>query len=582
MQEDKKMKKHFKGLSLLLAATTIAACGFSACGDSSLKNVSPETIVIKVRKAGFGTDWLYTLKAKFEEVYKEEGYKVKIMTPDNSIKDAAVIRELALGHKKTKVDLYITSGVTPEMVGVNGDYGVLVEDIYDDVYNQPAISYDGTEEDVKIIDKLSDDVDPYMKDSTGAVYAYNWAQTSGGLVVNTKALAKYGLEIPKTTNEMFDCFQQIYLGNEVNGNKSCYQTGIYPLTYIADGNGYAMCAMFSMIAQYDRDFFDKFWSFQKEDAEGAKLNLSDAECWALYEDPALLEMLKIAYQAFDLRIAAPGSLDNDVDQAQSQIMGGSDENAVFMFNGDWMLNEVKGDYKKFLHDIDFVNFPVVSAVGVRQFGAGTKYNLSDADCDKLLSYIIGLVDQNMDLEDIIADVQTNKGITLDEEDALAIAKTRGLSYSRGMEHVAYVTKGTPKKDIVMKFLRMMCSNDFGATFNEKANGASPYCPIENTTSPYKFVRNASKIPVNQYFSLVSLATGATGYRQQLKLNGLFISASHLCDYIYETSTATIYNEKNATLNGKTIQVYADAALAFINNEAAQVKKDWSKYLKNLK
>lgn len=563
------MKKSTKAISLLLSALC-AFSGLAACGGSGNNvEVDENTITIKCRRAGFGTDWLYELKSQFETAYKAEGYKVNILTPDNSIKDDTLVKELALGYNETKVDLYISSGVTPDKVGAAGDYGILVEDLSDLVYNQPAIAYSGADESDKVIDKISSDVIPYMTDINGIKYAYCWAQTSGGLVVNTRKLEKYGLTIPKTTNEMFDCFDKIYRGHNSIGNS--ISSGTYPITYIPGGNGYGVVFLHTLMAQYDIDFFNEYWSFQT--AEGTVL--SDEECQAMFKDQDILEMLQVAYRTFDMKIAAPGSLSQTVDQAQAKIMGDMD-GAVFMFNGDWMLNEVKLNYGDVLHDIDFCNFPVISALGTKLFGTGTAYNLSEEKCDELLSYMVGLVDENKDIADIIADVKANKGIEVSEADAKEVARARGVTYSRGVEHVAYVTKGTPKKDIAALFLRMMSSDDFGGTFSRTANGTSPYSAQVNTTSPYKFVKNASKVPANKYFSLVSLFNGAKGYRRQLNINSIFTTQNHIPDYISSKSTATIYNE-DCSLNGNSLNVYTTAAQNFVNEEYANVVKNWQQY-----
>lgn len=577
------MKKTTKAISLLLSALCVCT-GLTACGGGkgnggggAVKD-DAKTINIKCRKAGFGTDWLYELKGKFEAVYAAEGYKVNILTPDNSIKDDVLIKELALGYNATKVDLYISSGATPDKVGEKGDYGVLVEDLNEVVYNQKAIAYDGTEEEKTVAEKLSGDVIPYMTDSYGKVYAYNWAQTSGGLVVNTRKLANYGLEMPKTTNEMFDCFEKIYCG--YNGIPSSMETSTYPITYVpgtAGGSGYALCFTHTLVAQYDIDFFNQYWSYQKTNENGETVNMTDEECFALYDNPALLEMLKVVYKTFDINLAAPGSTSQTVDQAQAKIMGDVDD-AVFMFNGDWMLNEVKLNYPDELNDIDFCNYPVISAVGTKLFGANTAYGFDDAKCDELLSYIIGLVDANKTIEEIIADVAANKNVTITEAEAKEVARARGVSYSRGVEHVAYVTKGTTKLDMVSLFLRMMSSDDFGTTFNNVANGTSPYYAQENTTSQYKFVRNASKIPTNNYFSLISLSTGARAYRKALNRNSAFITdGGNLPSYVSEKSRTSIYTEDGKKKADANESVYATAAQTFLTNELNDLRKNWQNY-----
>ncbi len=565
------MKKSAKTISMLMSV--LIACGslaaFSGCGGGGPIKADTKTIVVKVRRAGFGTDWLYELKGKYEAAYAEEGYKVKIMEPDNSIKDNTLIQELALGYEATNVDLYISSGATPNQVGELGDYGVLVEDIEESVYNKTAISYDGTEETKTVREKLGEDVLSYMTDSNGKIYAYNWAQASAGLVVNTRKLAKYNLEIPKTTNEMFDCFDKIYCG--YNGIENSVESGTYPITYISGGNGYGVCFLYAMMAQYSVDDWNTFWSFQTTNENGEKVNLSDEECQELFDDPMLEEMMKVAYRAFDLTIAAPGSASQGVDQAQAKIMGDTDD-AVFMFNGDWMLNEVKLNYEDELGDIDFVAFPVLSAVGTKVFG--DRYD--DATCEELLSFIVDLVDENKSIEEIVTAVKQEKGKDITEDDAMAIAQTRGVTYARGPEHVAYVTKGTTKMDMVSLFLRMMASDDYGETFSRTANGTSPYCAVENTTSQYTFVKNASKIPANRYYSQVSTFGGLKGYRGQSTLTGIFTTEGHIPDYITSSSTASIYTDEG-TRNGETIAVYEMAAKTFLEKEKANVKLNWKDY-----
>lgn len=574
------MKKNKRAIALLLSALLTAGSvgSLAACGSSAPK-VSETTIVVKVRDAGFGTDWLYELKGKFETAYAEQGYKVKIMTPDNAIKGTVLLQELALGYNSTKVDLYISTDANPDNVGEEGNYGVLVENIEESVYNQKAIAYDGTEEEKTVREKIRPEAVPYMTDSHGELYGYSWAQTSAGLVVNTRKLEAYGLEIPKTTNEMFDCFDKIYCG--YNGVENSIETGTYPITYISGGSGYGVVFLYALMAQYDINEYNKFWTFTTTDETGATVQLSDEACQELFDDPMQLEMMKVAYRTFDWIIAAPGSLAQGVDQAQSKIMSDNMDDAVFMLNGDWMLNEVKLNYANKLNDIDFVNFPVISAVGQKVFGAGTAYNFDDAKCEELLSYIVGLVDENKDIDEIIAAVKEEKGVDIDETDAKEVARARGVTYSRGMEHVAYITKNTPKKDIASLFLRMMSSDDFGETFSRTANGTSPYCAKENTTSPYKFVRNASKIPCNQYFSLVSQFAKVKGYRGEIggKLLEMYTTRSHIPDYINAESTATMYTE-DGTRNGKSESVYTEAAEKFLANEKANVINKWKDYLKN--
>ena len=194
----------------------------------------------------------------------------------------------------------------------------------------------------------------------------------------------------------------------------------------------------------------------------------------------------------------------------------------------------------------------------------------------MLSFIVDLVDENKSIEEIVTAVKQEKGKDITEDDAMTIAQTRGVTYARGPEHVAYVTKGTTKMDMVSLFLRMMASDDYGETFSRTANGTSPYCAVENTTSQYAFVKNASKIPANRYYSQVSTFGGLKGYRGQSTLTGIFTTEGHIPDYITSSSTASIYTDEG-TRNGETIAVYEMAAKTFLEKEKANVKLNWKDY-----
>ena len=195
----------------------------------------------------------------------------------------------------------------------------------------------------------------------------------------------------------------------------------------------------------------------------------------------------------------------------------------------------------------------------------------------MLSCIIDQVDANKDIDEIIAAVKAEKNIDVAEDDVKEVARARGTSYSRGVEHLAYITKGSPKKDIASLFLRMMSSDDFGKTFSQTANGATPYY-AEEINSEYAFVRNASKIPANKYFSLISLSTGARGYRSDMNLQSMFTTQSHLPDYISSKSTASIFTG-DAKLNGESIAVYSNAAKNLITEEVSNLKRNWETYKK---
>ena len=561
----RKIKKALTtAISLVLA---MGSSGFlSACNQEKTIN-NATTVNIKVIEQGFGTDWLYELESKFETAFASEGYEVNILEPSPDYSGTTIINELYNGYEDSGIDLYITS-VQPENVGINGTYKkVLVEDIRETVFNQPAISYDGTEEDIKISEKISSDIVPYMCDSTGAMYAFNWAQSAAGMAVNTKKLAKYGItELPKTTNEMFDVFEKIYLG--ANGQKDSETTKIFPITYFSGANGYQVCMLMTWLAQYDPDFYQRFWTM--EDGNGAMKNNG----YEVFNNEAITQMLTLAHRTFDQNISAYGSTTQNLDQAQAKIMQ-ENTGAVFYAVGDWMLNEVKLNYRNNLHDIEFMNFPMNSALGTKLFGAGTSYNLSNEQCEAVLSYIVGLTDENKTEAEIVAGVQTKFGVQISETDAERVAKARGLYYSRGIEQTAYIAKDAVGKTVAEKFLRMMASEDFATTFSAYANANTPYTKTENTTSEYKFVKQASSIAVNNYVNVIS--HHAQGFRKSLDLTSIFLTVSHIPQAISTNDDLlSIYADGKKSGNG--LDVYLTAAKAMQKKEYDNAKNNWTNWL----
>lgn len=570
--KNNKFKKGLACVMSLFCSLSMAACG-GGHGDKVVDD--GKTINVRVFKGGYGADWVYELADNFEKAYANEGYRVNILKPASDMRGSVALSEIAQGVGSTGVDLYITGNVDPEMVGVNNEYSqnkALVEDVEEIVLNQKPISYDGTEENVTIKEKLNSEILPYLKDSTDTYYAVPYINTAAGFVVNTRKLATYGLDLPKTTNELLDCFSKIYLG--FNGVENSEKSGVFPITYVPGvENGYSVCWLVTMLAQYDLEEFYQFMSMETVDEQGVATAMRE-DGYKVFGYQGIEEMLTVAYAGFDPNIAAYGTTTQVLDQAQAQIM--KDGGAVFMCNGDWMLNEVKLNYKKYLNDIEFINFPVVSALGTKLFGNGTSYNLSDDKCDELLSYIIGLVDEQKTIDEIVSAVKTNKQVTIAAADAQEIAAARGVYYNRGTEHEAYITKDSPNKDIAALFLRMLASDDCAATIAEYANASSSYAKTENTWTQYKFTKQASKVTTSQYAVVVRGEN--SGFRKSLQISPLFTSVSHIPSKIAQQAFS-IYDGKGGLIAGKTYADYRTQAIAMQNTEKTKAEQSWTTWVK---
>jgi hypothetical protein len=501
-----------KAISLLLSLATVfgmstlGACTTTTGGNNNVV-VDDKTINVRLYKAGYGDTFLYKFKEKFEEVYAAEGYKMNILNPTYDSMGPLMVQEMARGYDNTKIDLYITAGIKPNMVSNLGEYGEVAEDLTETVYNKSVIGYDKAEAAGTIKGMVEDTyLMPYVTADNGKMYGFCWAQASAGMVVNRTKLETYGYtELPRTTKEMFSMFDKIY--------ETSSTTKTYPITYnlsnLSGGaSNYQDTAFHTWLAQFGVEEFNEFATMQTKNGS-TRVDLEDGT--EVFKNENIKTCLKAFAQLMDFKYAAYGSATQDLDQAQGLIMKSSAKgnNAVFMPNGDWFLNEIKANYSN-LDDIDFMNFPVISDIGVKYFGVNTKYALNDDKCDELLSYICKLVDENKTISEMKSAVLAEKQIELDDSDIQAIASIRGLTYSRGADMVAYVTKGSTKKDICSLVLRMMASEDYAKTFVEHSNVSTPYAKVRSQSN-YKFVQSTNALTSNNYYDAVTFLVGGLRY-----------------------------------------------------------------------
>ena len=552
-----------KAISLLLSLATVfgmstlGACATTTGGNNNVV-VDDKTINVRLYKAGYGDTFLYKFKEKFEEVYAAEGYKMNILNPTYDSMGPLMVQEMARGYDNTNIDLYITAGIKPNMVSNLGEYGEVAEDLTETVYNKSVIGYDKAEAAGTIKGMVEDTyLMPYVTADNGKMYGFCWAQASAGMVVNRTKLETYGYtELPRTTKEMFSMFDKIY--------ETSSTTKTYPITYnlsnLSGGaSNYQDTAFHTWLAQFGVEEFNEFATMQTKNGS-TRVDLEDGT--EVFKNENIKTCLKAFAQLMDFKYAAYGSATQDLDQAQGLIMKSSAKgnNAVFMPNGDWFLNEIKANYSN-LDDIDFMNFPVISDIGVKYFGANTKYALSDDKCDELLSYICKLVDENKTISEIKSAVLAEKQIELDDSDIQAIASIRGLTYSRGADMVAYVTKGSTKKDICSLVLRMMASEDYAKTFVEHSNVSTPYAKVRSQSN-YKFVQSTNALTSNNYYDAVTFLVGGLRY-DVMKTFDSFPEIDNL--------PLTAHN------NVKSYDAFAES---IYNDSITKITALWTEYKKN--
>lgn len=560
----RKSLKAFAILTVILLSVLL----ISACSRETIISDS-KTVNVRLARLGYGTSWAYKLKDKFEELYKEQGYKINILTPSSDISGSVVSNELMMGGNG--IDLYLAGPVGINSVIRDGNY--YVEDLTDIVWNKPAIRFDGTEEEINIIDKVL----PGMIDSAeynGRLYSFFYTAGATGLAVNKHKLSMYGLSYPMTTNELFKCFDKILTGSGTSMGNSL-TSGIFPHTFISGNTGYPLFMQYTLLAQMMG--YENFIRFQQLVDENGELRLTDG--YLAQNDPALLKVMEVMYRMFDQNYATFGSTTQNVGQAQASMMR-HDSGAVFMINGDWMLNEVSLNFPNQLENIDMIPIPIISALGKTLFGQNTTYNLSEEQADEILSFIARKFDEGLTAQEIITLVQSEKSITLQVADVERVMEARGTYYTKGIEHNVYITKNSQSKDVAALFLRMLASDDNALLYTNEANAASPFAETASL-SEYDFIKNSVRMAYGNGAKTIHRYSFKGLRKDILVLEGIMYPQTGLfLSLAIANQQISMYSFSDLSKTGNE-SVYLNAATTRFNNEVAYMQNNWNIWMSAL-
>ena len=527
----------------LLMVLSLGACGNKSRGDNIIDD--EKTLNVKIRKAGYGTTYIDALAEQFEKTFEAEGYKINVLPAREDLTADNVYRDI---YSKSGIDVYFASDLDAQKA-VAGDYGVTFADITESVYNQKAIKFDGTEESSTILEKVSG---YYIGEAmyNGKYYAMPYAASIGGMAVNTKALADYNLDLPRTTNELIKC------GDEIM--KKATSTDVYPFTFALSGNNYVVGSFTTWFAQYSGlDEYNQFMSFA--DAQGNTLT----NFYEVFEYDGLEKALEVVYHVYDPMTAAIGAANQEFSVAQSQIMKGD---AVFMCNGDWMLNEEYDRFTKLVDDVTFIKPPMISALGEKLFGAGTSYGFDSEKCDKVLSAIVKYADQNKLAEEIKPLVDAELQVNIQLADVETVCVRRGyvrLNLNAGL----VVSENSTKKELAATFIRFCCSEEAGKLFSAKSRSSSPWALDDPIESDLKWIKSVNDILANPYGKQIISDTKAK--RKQLSITYLPKLGEYFAATIFEQGVSK-YDE-DLKLSGDD-SVYATAARNAVEAEYSNAKK----------
>lgn len=514
------MKKRFKMFFPLLIAS--AALIVSGCGKNARK-IEENAINVKLLLGGYGKKWMENLISKFEEVYKDEGYKINLVNPNKQIDGNAVYNELLSGYNKKKIDVYFTGSLKPTRCVDNGN--ILVEDITESVYNQKAIGFDGKEEDKTVLEKLDSSFGKEWYQYEGKAYGFFYMKSIGALVVNREKLASFGFnELPVTSNQFLNQIHYITSQN-LKG-----QTKIKPLvstTASGGTTGYATVMMNSWFTQYSGlDAWNTFWSMNNSDG-----TYNTATGYNVFNDPGLEKAGELLFNAYDYSNFVTGSKSYSISDAHNSLMA-KDTGGVFVFDGDWALNETAADFPSNddLRKLSFINVPIISALGTKLWGT----LITDENvCDQVLARVAVLSDEGKEVSEIKATINSEFGYELSDESILEVCKARGVYNNRGVETGnAYLAKGISDKhkEIASKFFRMIASDDFSKMYFSTSRCFSPYSKvIEEGAELLPFNNGHSQIATHKYASVIWPMT--TGLRA--KIGGTLDRMYPLVQYFHQ-------------------------------------------------
>lgn len=573
----KKIKKAIAGIIVSALAFT-ATFSFTGCFRKEKLVRDEKTINIRACIGGYGDSWLRALADKFNEVYADKGYKANVLASSTDLEEKVAMKELYT--KDDWADLYFVNvnNTMSQFTAEGGEYGQLVADLTDTVWNNTAINFKGEEESGKLISEkmrvsLPDDV---LK-VNGRVYGFNTSNDIGGMIVNTAKLAKYGVNrIPKTTNELFKTFELIYTGDAARNIKGSLESQIYPVTFLGGDNGYpihfvtAWQAQYAGIADYER-----FYGYTDENG---KEMIDDGYKVYGKENVSLEKMLEAMFNMYDKSFVALGSNNNTIDTAHTKLM--SDKGgAVFMSDGNWAYNEIITNYQERIENLAFANVPVLSAVGVKLFGKQTAYGFDDDLCEEILSLVIDKTDEGKTAEKIIEEVKTEKGLILNEAEVTEVMKARGIYCSRSsLAAGAFVAEKSKVKEICYLFLRMFASDDNATLYNRECNGFTAYMSDFSQAKDTTYNKQCKAIVESKYATPVWM--NATDLRLKVGHNNLIFPNSDL-SFVSKIigKGSTIYKDGKKTGDKSLYTKNADEMLAEVRKYA---EEHWAEWIKDVK
>ena len=542
---------------MMIVMTLASAFAVTGCKTEDKKSKDPNTINVLISKAGYGTTFIYDLKEKFEAAYAEEGYKMNVLNPMTDLHSNIMIQDIYSGNG---ADVYFP-GTVALLQAVDGDYGVMVEDI-SDIYDMQPLNLDGTEEQGQTIKEKVQWIDHVINDDiayNGKYYTIPWTVQGAGMAVNMNVLGdEYGYtmdQIPVTTKELFD------ISDNMMEN---IMLGAAPYTFSLKSNGYCSGTENNWFIQYEgQESYDEYNGFINTDGswrdcivKGCDGSNCNGHAYDVFKKEGLIEMLAASYELFDPARQTNGVASQDFKAAQAQFCAGK---SAFYFVSGWMLNEQVGMYAEEMKNIHFVRIPVISALGPKLdlCGKGHVEKAAEcfedcAECEALLSTII----RGFDAHKSAQEVSSITGVSVEKVERVFEARAY-VKDGSGTPAVINAKISEGKKEIVKLLLRMLASDEGAALMAKHTNTVNPFNPTCLTGTEYDWLDEITEIFGDD--RTIFYDAGSKEYRAKMGVVNLCPLYGNTVSYTLFTHEVSIFDDKNDYAKVSDRSVYRTAA-----------------------
>ena len=432
--------------------SAVLACGlFVGCGGVQ---DTEDNLVIESYVGGYGTDFLYRLADRFEEIYPGKTVQVlesvSLMNPEFESKIKA-------GPSNNPTDLFLGNAINFNSYVAKGStvlngYDNVLEDLSDVVNSNP---YGESE---PISEKIMPEYLEYFTYEDGKVYSLPWAGGVDGLVYNVDMFEENGWEVPNTTDEL------VALADKISATSAGEGENYYAFTW-PGSIGYWEVVHFTWWAQYESyDGYIDFYMTQTKDEEG---NYTGEYTDAYFMQEGRFQAMKVLEDLlYQSKNSFPGSISLNHTRSQMYVLDTANHIAM-MPNGDWLENEMLDNFPLGSVNIAVMKTPVISSIvetlpkqSVQAVAAASN---GQKTVDDVLSDVIAAVD---------AGETSYEGI--DPEDFKVIQEARRIVYSNGFNHNMMIPSYANAKDLAKDFIRLMVSDEGLRIFYECTGSMLPY------------------------------------------------------------------------------------------------------------